>query len=120
MNCKSTKNGRKESYEHLPMPCIAGKDKYTDIIKSLEYVFIYAVNFSGKEVDITLGNFIFFTSGTYTMKNSKILYSIKGVILIGSGLEIIQFISVIGDNVNIDSRLVFYSKNGQTISVDIG
>ncbi|VFP81547.1 metalloprotease TldD [Buchnera aphidicola] len=125
MDSKSTGNGRRESYAYLPLPrmtntyLLAGTDKHIDIIESVEYG-IYAVNFSGGEVDITSGNFVFSTSEAYIIKNGKILYPIKEATLIGSGLQVMQSITMVGNDLSIDSGLGICSKNGQDISVSVG
>ncbi|VFP86024.1 Metalloprotease TldD [Buchnera aphidicola (Cinara pseudotaxifoliae)] len=125
MNKKSTGNGRRESYAHLPMPrmtntyLLAGKDTHSDIINSVEYG-IYAVNFSGGQVDITSGNFVFSTSEAYLIKKGKIVHPIKGATLIGLGTEVMQSISMVGDNLHMDEGVGNCVKNGQNIPVSVG
>ncbi|MGI4816616.1 MAG: metalloprotease TldD [Janthinobacterium lividum] len=125
MNKKSTGNGRRESYAHLPMPrmtntyLLAGTDTPADIINSVDYG-IYAVNFSGGQVDITSGNFVFSTSEAYLIKNGKIVYPIKDATLIGLGTEVMQSISMVGDNLCMDDGIGNCIKNGQNIPVNVG
>ncbi|VFP83744.1 metalloprotease TldD [Buchnera aphidicola] len=122
---KSTGNGRRESYAHLPMPrmtntyLLAGLDKHADIIDSVDYG-IYAVNFSGGQVDITSGNFVFSTLEAYLVKNGKIIYPLKGATLIGSGTEVMKSISMVGNNLQMASGLGDCEKNGQTVPVNVG
>ncbi|ANZ22601.1 protease TldD [Buchnera aphidicola (Diuraphis noxia)] len=125
MGTKSTGNGRRESYSYLPMPrmtntyMLPGKSKIDDIIKSVDYG-IYAVNFSGGQVDITSGKFVFSTSEAYLIKQGKISTPIKNTTLIGSGLEVMQKISMVGDDLKMDEGMGFCGKDGQNIPVGIG
>ncbi|ADP66216.1 metalloprotease TldD [Buchnera aphidicola] len=125
MGVESTGNGRRESYSCLPMPrmtntyMLSGKSKLDDIIKSVDYG-IYAVNFSGGQVDITSGKFVFSTSEAYLIKNGKIVTPIKNTTLIGSGLEVMQKISMVGDDLKMDEGMGICGKDGQNIPVGIG
>ncbi|QIE02097.1 metalloprotease TldD [Buchnera aphidicola] len=125
MGMDTTGNGRRESYSCLPMPrmtntfMLSGKSKIDDIINSVDYG-IYAVNFSGGQVDITSGNFVFSTSEAYLIKKGKIITPIKNTTLIGSGLEAMQQISMVGDDLKMDSGMGICGKDGQNIPVGIG
>lgn len=125
MGMESTGNGRRESYSCLPMPrmtntyMLPGKYKIEDIIKSVDYG-IYAINFSGGQVDITSGQFVFSTSEAYLIKGGKIVTPIKNTTLIGSGLEVMQQISMVGDDLKMDQGIGICGKDGQNIPVGIG
>ncbi|VAX76661.1 metalloprotease TldD [Buchnera aphidicola] len=125
MHQKSTGNGRRESYACLPIPrmtntyLLPGIDKREDIILSVEEG-IYAVNFSGGQVDITSGNFVFSTSEAYMIKNGKIIYPIKGATLIGSGIDVMKSISMVGNDLCMDSGLGICGKDGQNVPVSVG
>ncbi|MCV2518459.1 MAG: metalloprotease TldD [Candidatus Lightella neohaematopini] len=125
MGLNPTGNGRRESYAHLPIPrmtntyMLPGNVNNQDIIKSVNYG-IYAVNFSGGQVDITSGKFVFSTSEAYLIKNGYINKPIKNATLIGSGIEIMNNISMVGNDLKIDSGIGLCSKNGQTIPVTVG
>ncbi|MDE5285320.1 MAG: metallopeptidase TldD-related protein, partial [Buchnera aphidicola] len=93
--------------------------KIEDIIKSVEYG-IYAVNFSGGQVDITSGKFVFSTSESYLINKGKIVYPIKNTTLIGSGLEVMQNISMVGNDLKMDQGTGLCGKDGQNIPVGIG
>ncbi|MCV2526062.1 MAG: metalloprotease TldD [Candidatus Lightella neohaematopini] len=125
MGLHPTGNARRESYAHLPIPrmtntyMLPGNINTQDIIKSVDYG-IYAVNFSGGQVDITSGKFVFSTSEAYLIKNGYINKPIKNATLIGSGIEIMNKISMVGNDLKIDSGIGLCSKNGQTIPVTVG
>ncbi|QTM69176.1 metalloprotease TldD [Buchnera aphidicola (Hormaphis cornu)] len=125
MNMKSTGNARRESYKHLPMPrmtntyMLPGISNPSDIIHSVDFG-IYAPNFSGGQVDITSGNFVFSTSEAYLIKKGKLVNSIKNVMLIGSGLDVMKNISMVGNDLLIDEGVGFCIKEGQSIPVGVG
>ncbi|WP_422667312.1 metalloprotease TldD [Buchnera aphidicola] len=125
MGTKSTGNGRRESYAHVPMPrmtntyMLSGESNIDDIINSVDYG-IYAVNFSGGQVDITSGKFVFSTSEAYLIEKGKITTPIHNTMLIGSGLEVMNNISMVGNDFKMDDGVGMCGKDGQTIPVGIG
>ncbi|WP_343153358.1 metalloprotease TldD [Buchnera aphidicola (Mindarus keteleerifoliae)] len=125
MGLESTGNGRRESYSHLPMPrmtntyMLPGTSEPDDIINSVDYG-VYAKNFSGGQVDITSGKFVFSTSEAYLIKKGKIKEAIKGAMIIGSGIEVMQSISMVGNDLKMDSGTGTCSKDGQNIPVGVG
>lgn len=125
MKTKSTGNGRRESYSSLPMPrmtntyLLPGKNTPEEIIASVEKG-IYAADFSGGQVDITSGKFVFTASEAYLIENGKITRPIKGATLIGSGHEVLKKISMVGNDLKLDSGIGNCGKAGQTIPVGVG
>ncbi len=125
MGEKPTGNGRRESFAHLPMPRMTntylqnGNSEFEAMIESVKYG-IYAPNFSGGQVDITSGQFVFSTSEAYLIENGKIKYPITGSTLIGSGIEVMNNISMVGNNFKFDSGIGTCGKDGQTIPVGVG
>jgi TldD protein len=125
MGVSPTGNGRRESYAHLPMPrmtntyMLAGQDSPEDIIASVEKG-VYAPNFGGGQVDITSGKFVFSTSEAYLIENGKITTPIKGATLIGNGPEVMQKISMIGNDLSLDMGIGVCGKDGQSLPVGVG
>lgn len=125
MGVHSTGNGRRESYSDLPMPrmtntyMLSGGSTPEEIIDSINYG-IYATNFGGGQVDITSGKFVFSASEAFLIEKGRITKSIKGATLIGSGIEIMQNISMIGNDLSLDSGIGICVKNGQSIPVSVG
>ena len=125
MNTHSTGNGRREGYACLPMPrmtntyMLAGKSTFDDIINSVDYG-LYAPNFSGGQVDITSGKFVFSTSEAYLIEKGKITTPVKGATLIGSGIETMQQISMVGNDLTLDSGVGICGKAGQSVPVGVG
>ncbi len=125
MGMDPTGNGRRESYAHPVLPrmtntfMLAGHDNPDDIIASLDKG-IYAVNFGGGQVDITSGKFVFTTSEAYYVEHGKIQYPVKGATLIGSGHEVLQKVSMIGNDLALDPGVGTCGKGGQSVPVGVG
>jgi TldD protein len=98
---------------------LAGQHSREDIIASVKKG-IYAVNFSGGQVDITSGQFVFTLSEAYMIENGRITYPIKGATLIGSGPEAMNRVSMIGNNMKLDSGVGTCGKEGQSVPVGVG
>jgi TldD protein len=125
MGKQSTGNGRRESYAHLPMPrmtntyMLAGEMLPEDIIASVDKG-LYAVNFAGGQVDITSGKFVFSASEAYLIENGKVKQAVKGATLIGNGPEAMHDISMIGNDLALDTGVGNCGKAGQTVPVGVG
>jgi len=125
MGEKSTGNARRESYAHIPMPrmtntyMLNGKDSVEDMIASVDDG-LYAVNFDGGQVDITSGKFVFSANEAYLVKNGKITLPVKGATLIGSGDEVLKKISMVANDLKLDSGIGVCGKDGQSVPVGVG
>lgn len=125
MGMKPTGNGRRESYAHLPMPrmtntyVLPGESSDEEIIGSVQRG-LYALDFSGGQVDITSGNFVFSMCEAYMIEDGKVTYPVKGATLIGNGPKVIQKISKVGRHLKLDDGNGFCGKNGQTVPVSVG
>lgn len=125
MGQASTGNARRESYAHIPMPrmtntyMLNGKDNFNDMITSVDKG-IYAKNFDGGQVDITSGNFVFSANESYLIEKGKITKPIKGATLIGNGSEALHKISMVGDDLQLDSGVGICGKDGQSVPVGVG
>ncbi len=125
MNMQPTGNGRRESYAHLPMPRMtntymqAGEHDPEEIISSVDKG-IYAVNFGGGQVDITSGKFVFSASEAYMIEKGKVTYPVKGATLIGNGPEVLNQVSMLGNDLKLDSGVGVCGKEGQSVPVGVG
>jgi TldD protein len=125
MGISDTGNGRRESYQHIPMPrmtntyMLAGNDDPQDILRSVRRG-IYAVNFGGGQVDITNGKFVFSASEAYLIEDGHITAPLKGVSLIGNGPDVLTRVSMVGNNLMLDEGLGTCGKDGQAVPVGVG
>ncbi len=125
MGVAPTGNGRRESYAHIPMPrmtntyMLGGDKDPQEIVKSIKKG-LYATNFGGGQVDITSGKFVFSASEAYWVENGKVLYPVKGATLVGSGPECLKRVSMIGNDMRLDSGVGTCGKEGQSVPVGVG
>src|SRR5436309_11292572 len=125
MGMADTGNGRRESYEHIPMPrmtntyLLAGEDEPEDIIRSVKRG-IYAKNFGGGQVDITNGKFVFSASEAYLIEDGKVTAPIRGATLIGNGPDALTRVSMVGNDLKLDEGIGTCGKDGQAVPVGVG
>jgi TldD protein len=125
MGARPTGNGRRESYQHLPLPrmtntfMLAGSDDPADILRSVDHG-LYAVAFGGGQVDITSGNFVFSASEAYRIEGGRIGAPVKGATLIGNGPEVLTRVSRIGSDLRLDAGVGTCGKDGQGVPVGVG
>ncbi len=125
MKMPLTGNARRESYASLPLPRMTntymwnGDKTPQEIIASVKHG-LYAVDFGGGQVDITNGKFVFSASEAYMIENGQVTYPVKGVTLIGSGPEVLQHVSMIGNDMCLDSGVGVCGKEGQSVPVGVG
>ncbi len=125
MRMAATGNGRRESYAALPMPrmtntyMLPGAHDPQEIIASVEKG-LYAVNFGGGQVDITSGNFVFSTSEAYLIEHGRVTRPVKGATLIGNGPEVLNRVSMVGNDLELDAGVGVCGKDGQSVPVGVG
>jgi TldD protein len=125
MGMPDTGNGRRESYEHIPMPrmtntyMLSGEDAPEDILRSVKRG-VYAVNFGGGQVDITNGKFVFSASEAYLIENGKVTAPLKNCTLIGNGPDALTKVSMVGNDLQLDEGVGTCGKDGQSVPVGVG
>jgi len=125
MGAASTGNGRRESYADMPLPrmtntyMLPGESEPEEIISSVNHG-IYVTDISGGQVDITSGKFVFSTNEAYLIEHGKITRPVKGATLVGNGPDILTRVSMVGNDLALDSGLGVCGKAGQTVPVGVG
>ncbi len=125
MKVKPTGNGRRESYAHIPMPrmtntyMLGGGREPDEIVASIKKG-LYATNFGGGQVDITSGKFVFSASEAYWVENGKIQYPVKGATIVGNGPDALTRVTMIGNDMALDSGVGTCGKEGQSVPVGVG
>jgi TldD protein len=125
MGVAATGNGRRESYAHLPMPrmtntyMLPGRHRPEEIIASVKNG-LYAVNFGGGQVDITSGKFVFSANEAYLIEDGKVTRPVKGATLIGNGPDVMTQVSMVGDDLALDTGVGTCGKEGQSVPVGVG
>jgi TldD protein len=125
MGVPVTGNGRRESFAHVVMPrmtntyMLKGDKDPKDIIASVKKG-LYAVNFGGGQVDITNGKFVFSASEAFMIEDGKVTYPVKGATLIGNGPDALTRVSMIGNDLQLDTGVGTCGKEGQSVPVGVG
>ncbi|CUX96598.1 metalloprotease TldD [Candidatus Doolittlea endobia] len=125
MGVTPTGNGRRASYAYLPIPrmtntyMLSGQSTPEEIIASVERG-IYAPDFGGGQVDIASGKFVFSTAEAYLIENGRVTTPVKRAMLIGSGIEAMQQISMVGNDLTLDKGIGVCDKEGQRLPVGVG
>ncbi len=125
MGVSPTGNGRRESYSHLPMPrmtntyMLAGDSDPAEIIASVKKG-LFCASLGGGQVDITSGKFVFSTSEAYLIEDGRITAPVKGATLIGNGPEVMNRVSMVGNDLSLDSGVGTCGKDGQSVPVGVG
>jgi TldD protein len=120
-----TGSGRREGYQHIPMPrmtntfMLAGQSDPEEIIRSVENG-IYCATFGGGQVDITSGNFVFSATESYRIENGRITSPLRGASLIGNGPESLKHVSMVGSDLQLDEGIGTCGKEGQSVPVGVG
>ncbi len=125
MKVKPTGNARRESYAHVPMPRMTntymlGGDKEPEEIVASIKKGLYATNFGGGQVDITSGKFVFSASEAFWVENGKILYPVKGATIVGNGPDVLTRVTMMGNDMQLDSGVGTCGKEGQSVPVGVG
>ena len=125
MGVRPTGNGRRESYAHVPMPRMTntymlGADHAPDEIVASIKKGLYATDFSGGQVDITSGKFVFAASQAFWVENGRILYPVKGATIVGNGPDALTRVSMIGNDMKLDRGVGVCGKEGQSVPVGVG
>jgi TldD protein len=125
MKMPVTGSARRESFAHLTLPrmtntfMLAGAHEPKDIIASVKKG-LYATNFGGGQVDITNGKFVFSAAEAYMIEDGKVTYPVKGATLIGNGPDALTRVSMIGNDLQLDSGIGTCGKEGQSVPVGVG
>ncbi|HVW83264.1 MAG TPA: metallopeptidase TldD-related protein, partial [Bryobacteraceae bacterium] len=125
LQASPTGSGRRESYEHIPMPrmtntfMLAGESDPEEIIRSVPRG-LYCVNFGGGQVDITSGNFVFSASESYLIEDGRLTRPVRNATLIGNGPEAMKHVSMVGNDLKLDEGIGVCGKEGQSVPVGVG
>jgi TldD protein len=125
MGVTPTGNGRRESYEHAPMPRMtntfmrAGNDDPAELLSRVKDG-IYATSFGGGQVDITSGKFVFACTEAYKVEKGRVVAPIKGATLIGDGPSVLTRVTGIGNDLQLDQGIGVCGKGGQGVPAGVG
>jgi TldD protein len=120
---RSSGNGRRQSYQHLPMVrmtntyLLAGNATAEEIIADTDYG-VYVAKLGGGQVNTATGDFVFGTSEAYLIEHGRITAPLRDANLIGNGPEILQRIDAVANDFAMTPGTC--GKDGQSVPVGCG
>jgi TldD protein len=118
-------NARRETFRHYPMPrmtntyMLAGRSTPDEIIRSVDRG-IYCVAYSGGQVNISNGDFVFSVTEGYLIEGGRLGAPIKGVTLIGNGPDVLSKVTAVGSDYKLSDGRWTCGKDGQSVPVGVG
>ncbi len=125
MGMHSTGSGRRQDYQCIPMPRMTntflepGEHTPDEIIAAVSNG-LYAKSFSGGQVDISNGNYVFNVTEGYLIEDGKVGRPVKNATLIGNGPNDLARVSMVGSNWALDPGIGMCGKDGQSVPVGVG
>jgi TldD protein len=120
---KSSGNGRRQSYQHLPMVrmtntyLLAGSEDADEIVAQTP-TGVYVKKLGGGQVNTATGDFVFGTTEAYLIENGRITEPLRDANLIGNGPEILRRIDAVA--ADFDMTPGTCGKDGQAVPVGCG
>ncbi|MEI9852985.1 MAG: metalloprotease TldD [Sphingomonas sp.] len=125
MGVPATGNGRRESFQHAPMPRMTntfmkgGGDDPAELLGRVKKG-VFAKSFGGGQVDIVSGKFVFTCTEAYRIENGRLGAPIKGATLIGDGPSVLTRVTGIGNDFALDEGVGMCGKGGQSVPAGVG
>jgi len=125
MGVDPTGNGRRQSFRCMPLPRMTntslrpGRHDPQEIIESVEHG-VFAKRFSGGQVNISNGDFVFSLTESYLIENGKVTVPLKGVNLIGNGPDVLRHVTMLGSDYRLSDGIWSCGKDGQSVPVGVG
>src|SRR5690606_5575266 len=118
-------SGRRETFKHYVMPrmtntfMLPGESHPEDIIRSVERG-IYCVSYSGGQVNISNGDFVFSVTEAYMIEHGRITAPVRNVTLIGNGPDVLSKVTMVGSDYKLSDGRWMCGENGQSVPVGVG
>jgi TldD protein len=118
-------NGRRQSFRHAVLPrmtntyLLAGQSSPEEILRGVKRG-VYAKRFSGGQVNISNGDFVFSLTESYLIEEGKLTAPLKDVNLIGNGPEVLTQVTALGNDFQLSDGMWTCGKDGQSVPVGVG
>ena len=119
----SSGNGRRQSYQHLPMVrmtntyLLAGHENAAEIVAQTPSG-VYVSKLGGGQVNTTTGDFVFGTTEAYLIEDGHLTEPLRDANLIGNGPEVLRRIDAVADDFDMTPGTC--GKDGQSVPVGCG
>jgi TldD protein len=120
---RSSGNGRRQSYQHLPMVrmtntfLLPGEEDADEIVAQTPHG-VYVAKLGGGQVNTTTGDFVFGTTEAYLIEDGHITEPLRDANLIGNGPEILRRIDAVATDFGMTPGTC--GKDGQSVPVGCG
>lgn len=118
-------SGRRQTFKDYIMPrmtntlMLPGESTSDEIIRSVDRG-IYAVSYSGGQVNISNGDFVFSVTEAYLIENGKVTAPLRNVMLIGNGPDVLSKVTMVGNDYQLSDGRWTCGKDGQSVPVGVG
>jgi TldD protein len=125
LGASSTGSGRRQSYRVMPQPRMCntfmpdGGSTYEEIVGSVKRG-IFAASFAGGQVEISKGDFVFMLAEGYLIEDGKLTAPLRGASLTGNGPEVMNRVTMVGNDGRLAGRYYTCGKGGQYVPVGVG
>jgi TldD protein len=123
LNHPVTGNGRRQSYQHLPIPRMtntfiaAGAHSVDDIIAATPRG-LYAKKLGAGQVDVITGDFVFAVTEGYLIEDHRIGRPVRGATIVGNGPRALHKVDMVGNDLRLAPGTC--GKDGQGVPVSVG
>jgi TldD protein len=118
-------SGRRQSFRHPPIPRMsntfmaAGQTPPGEIVADCKRG-VYCSNFSGGQVNIANGDFVFRAVESYLVEDGKITSPVKDLMIIGNGPDALSRVVAVGNDLVMSDGMWTCGKDGQSVPVGVG
>ena len=120
---RSSGNGRRQSYQHLPMVrmtntyLLEGDSDAGEIVAQTARG-VYVAQLGGGQVNTATGDFVFGMTAAFMIEDGKITYPLRDCNLIGNGPEVLQRVDAVANDFSMTPGTC--GKDGQSVPVGTG
>lgn len=121
----SSGNGRRETYQHLPMVrmtntyLLAGEDDPDELVRQTPHG-VYVAQMGGGQVNTATGDFVFGMTEAYLIEDGEITEPLRDANLIGNGPEVLRNIDAVAHDFAMAEGGGMCGKQGQSVPVGMG
>jgi TldD protein len=119
----STGNGRRQSYQHIPLPrmtntfILPGVSTVDEVIQATPYG-LYAKKLGSGQVNPVTGDFVFAVTEGYLIEDGRITRPVRNATIIGNGPAALKKVDMVADDLSLSPGTC--GKEGQSVPVSVG
>jgi TldD protein len=120
---ESTGNGRRQSYQHIPIPrmtntfILPGLSSVSELIEATPHG-LYAKKLGAGQVNPVTGDFVFAVTEGYLIENGRVTRPVRNATIIGNGPAALKKVDMVADDLDLAPGTC--GKEGQSVPVSVG